>query len=163
MTEKWIPQFRRYLNGVPLAGQIIDIEQDQKVIVNLGRHNGVKIRDDFTVYEVTLNFEGGKEKINLGDRYTRLGVIRIKVVQDGFSEGVVVAGENFRAGNLIRSKLIKPAYFSVRKPDGTQTKSVDLDPEPVLKHISPGKSIRVKRASFFTIDFFSLMGLSLEY
>ena len=163
MTEKWIPQLRSYLNGVALAGQIIGIDQKNKIIVNLGRHNGVKIRDDFTVYKVTLNFKGGNQKINLGDRYTQLGVLRIKVVQDEFSEGVIVAGENFRAGNLIRSKRIKPAYLSVGKSDRTQTKPVDFTSQPILQHIPSNKSIRAKRTSFFTIDFFSLMGLSLEY
>lgn len=162
MTENWVPYFRNYLNGIPLAGQIIDVEQGNQIVVNLGRRNGVKIRDDFTVYEVLKDFKSGKEKTNLGDRYTQLGVIRIKVVQDEFSEGVIVAGENFSAGNLIRSKLLRPAYFSVTNPDSIHSTMV-FSPEPVLRPISPGQSIRVRRIPFYSFDFFSLMGLSLEY
>ncbi len=162
MTEKWVPHFRNYLNSIALAGQIIDVEQGDMIIINLGRRNGVKIRDDFTVYEVLKNFKSGNDKINLGARYTQLGVIRVKVVQDEFSEGVIVAGENFSAGNLIRSKLIKPAYFSVREPDSIQSTEV-FKPEPVLRPISSGQSIRVRRIPFYSFDFFSLMGLSLEY
>ena len=163
MTDQWIPHFRNYLNQIPLAGQIIEIEQENRILVNVGWLNGVKIRDDFTVYLVSPNFMDRSNNTNLGDRYTQLGVIRIKNVQEGFSEGVIVAGENFEAGNLIRSKLIKPVFLSMNKPKSIPTEPTDPSPEPALNRVPPVQPPRAARTPFYSVDFFSLMGLTLEY
>ncbi len=163
MTDRWVPHFRNYLNRTALAGQIIEIEQENVIIVNVGWLSGVKIRDDFTVYEVSPNFKDRKHNTDLGDRYTQLGVVRIKIVQEGFSEGVIVAGENFEAGNLIRSKLIRPASLFMSKPNSVPTKPADSSPEPALDQAPLFQPSRVARTSVFSMDFFSLMGLTFEY
>ena len=163
MTHQWIPHFRNYLNRIALAGKIIEIEQENRIIVDVGWLNGVKIRDDFTVYQVSPNFMDRRNNTNLGDRYTQLGVIRIKNVQEGFSEGVIVAGENFEAGNLIRSKLIRPASLFMSKPNSVPTKPADSSPEPALDQAPLFQPSRVARTSVFSMDFFSLMGLTFEY
>ena len=55
-----------------------------------------------------MNFPDPLYKEDIGDRLTKLGMVRVINVQEGFSEAVIMAGGDFVKGNLVRSKKSKP-------------------------------------------------------
>lgn len=109
ITDRIMPAIVDYLDRVPLEGQVIAIEkEEEQVIINVGQTSGVEIRDEFVVYSVDVNFPDPLYKEDIGDRLTKLGVVRVINVQEGFSEAVIMAGGDFVKGNLVRSKKSKP-------------------------------------------------------
>jgi hypothetical protein len=109
ITDRVMPTIVAYLNRVPLDGQVIVVEkEEEQMIINLGQKSGVEIRDEFIVYSVDVNFPDPLYKEDIGDRLTKLGVVRVINVQEGFSEAVIMAGGDFVKGNLVRSKKSKP-------------------------------------------------------
>lgn len=109
MADKVTPLLVDYLNEIPLDGQVIAVEKkEDRMIINLGHRSGVEIRDDFIVYSVNANFPDPLYHEDIGDRLTKLGVVRVINVQEGFSEAVIMAGGDFVKGNLVRSKKFKP-------------------------------------------------------
>jgi hypothetical protein len=109
ITERIMPTLGDYLDQVPLDGQVIAVEKKEgQMIINVGQRSGVEIRDEFIVYSVDVNFLDPLYKEDIGDRLTKLGVIRVINVQEGFSEAVIMAGGDFVKGNLVRSKKSKP-------------------------------------------------------
>ncbi len=120
ITDRVMPTLVDYLDRVPLDGQVIAIEkEEEQMIINLGQKSGVEIRDEFVVYSVDVNFPDPLYKEDIGDRLTKLGVVRVINVQEGFSEAVIMAGGDFVKGNLVRSKRSKPlpkTLKNARKP-----------------------------------------------
>ncbi|MDH3257601.1 MAG: hypothetical protein OEM27_08280 [Nitrospinota bacterium] len=109
ITERVMPTIVDYLDRVSLDGQVIAVEkEEEQMIINLGQKSGVEIRDEFVVYSVDVNFPDPLYKEDIGDRLTKLGVVRVINVQEGFSEAVIMAGGDFVKGNLVRSKKSKP-------------------------------------------------------
>ena len=109
ITDKIIPEIEDYLDQAPLDGQVIAVEQEEEqMIINVGQRSGVEIRDEFIVYSVDVNFPDPLYQEDIGDRLTKLGVVRVINVQEGFSEAVIMAGGDFVKGNLVRSKKFKP-------------------------------------------------------
>ena len=109
ITERVMPTIVDYLDHVSLDGQVIAVEKkEEQMIINLGQKSGVEIRDEFVVYSVDVNFPDPLYKEDIGDRLTKLGVVRVINVQEGFSEAVIMAGGDFVKGNLVRSKKSKP-------------------------------------------------------
>jgi hypothetical protein len=109
ITERVLPTIVDYLDRVSLDGQVIAVEKEEdQMIINLGHKSGVEIRDEFVVYSVDVNFPDPLYKEDIGDRLTKLGVVRVVNVQEGFSEAVIMAGGDFVKGNLVRSKKSKP-------------------------------------------------------
>jgi len=109
VAERIIPALGDYLDQVPLDGQVIAVEKNaDQMIINVGQRSGVEIRDEFIVYSVDINFPDPLYKEDIGDRLTKLGVVRVVNVQEGFSEAVIMAGGDFVKGNLVRSKKSKP-------------------------------------------------------
>jgi hypothetical protein len=109
ITERVMPTIVDYLDQVSLDGQVIAVEtEEEQMIINLGQKSGVEIRDEFVVYSVDIDFPDPLYKEDIGDRLTKLGVVRVINVQEGFSEAVIMAGGDFVKGNLVRSKKSKP-------------------------------------------------------
>ncbi len=109
ITDRIMPTIVDYMDRVPLDGQVIAVEkEEEQMIINVGQKNGVEIRDEFVVYSVDVNFHDPLYKEDIGDRLTKLGVVRVINVQEGFSEAVIMAGGDFVKGNLVRSKKSKP-------------------------------------------------------
>ena len=109
ITDRVMPAIVDYLDRVSLDGQVIAVEKaEDQMIINLGQKSGVEIRDEFVVYSVDVNFPDPLYKEDIGDRLTKLGVVRVINVQEGFSEAVIMAGGDFVKGNLVRSKKSKP-------------------------------------------------------
>lgn len=93
------------LDRVPLEGDLISVDhQNNSAIINLGKVNGVNVRDVFTVFSVEPKFNDPVDKVDLGDRYSRKGVIKISEVQGRFSKAQIVTGVNFTPGDLVVPK-----------------------------------------------------------
>lgn len=121
-TEKIMPAIVDYLDRVPLDGQVIAVEkEDEQMIINLGQKSGVEIRDEFIVYSVDVDFPDPLYREDIGDRLTKLGVVRVINVQEGFSEAVIMAGGDFVKGNLVRSKKSKPLPKTLKNAKKTAT------------------------------------------
>ena len=109
ITDRMMPALGDYLDQIPLDGQVIAVEKEEdQMIINVGERSGVEIRDEFIVYSVDINFPDPLYEEDIGDRLTKLGVVRVINVQEGFSEAVIMAGGDFVKGNLVRSKKSKP-------------------------------------------------------
>ena len=125
ITEKVMPTIVDYLDRVSLDGQVISVEkEEEQMIINLGHKSGVEIRDEFVVYSVDVNFPDPLYKEDIGDRLTKLGVVRVINVQEGFSEAVIMAGGDFVKGNLVRSKKSKPLPKILRNGKRIATLSI---------------------------------------
>ncbi len=96
---------------LPLEGEVIAVDMENKeILINLGRENGVGFGDDFTVYSVVLNQTDPFSKQDLGGRFTRQGVVRVRQVQARFAIAAIMAGTEFAKGQLVRSRRTNPAY-----------------------------------------------------
>lgn len=104
------------LDSLPLEGEIIAIKGkrnarkkgeenivEEKILVNLGSSNGVRIGDLFQVAAVGLKLNDLYTTSDLGDVYVRVGVIKIIQAWEGTAEAMSVAGENYKTGFLVRS------------------------------------------------------------
>ena len=124
MADKITPLIADYLNKVPLDGQVIAVEKkEDRMIINVGRKSGVEVRDDFIVYSVDAHFPDPLYNEDIGDRLTKLGVVRVINVQEGFSEAVIMAGGDFVKGNLVRSKKFKPLPKILKDTDKSPSSS----------------------------------------
>ena len=93
------------LNRVPLEGDVISVDhKNNSAIINLGKANGVNVRDVFTVFSVEPEFNDPVDNVDLGDRYFRKGIIMISEVQGRFSKAQIVVGVNFTPGDLVVPK-----------------------------------------------------------
>ncbi len=116
IADKVMPDIVDYLDQVPLDGQVIAVEKEkEQMIINVGQRSGVEVRDEFVVYSVDVNFPDPLYQEDIGDRLTKLGVVRVINVQEGFSEAVIMAGGDFVKGNLVRSKKSKPLLKILKK------------------------------------------------
>ena len=97
------------LNRVPLEGDLISVDhKNNSTIINLGKANGVNVRDVFTVFSVEPEFNDPVDKVDLGDRYSRKGILKISEVQGRFSKAQIVTGANFTPGDLVVPKNRNP-------------------------------------------------------
>ena len=104
------------LNAVPLEGDLIWVDhKNNSAIINLGKANGIKVRDVFTVFSVEPSFKDPVDKVDLGERYTRKGIIKISEVQGRFSKAQILVGVDFVPGDLVvpknstSKKLLEPS------------------------------------------------------
>lgn len=95
----------RILNDVPLEGDLISVDYENKsAIINLGEANGIKVQDVFTVFSMEANFTDPLNQTDLGDKYTRKGVIKIIEVQGRFSRAQITVGLDLASGDLVVPK-----------------------------------------------------------
>ena len=104
------------LNAVPLEGDLIWVDhKNNSAIINLGKANGIKVRDVFTIFSVEPSFKDPVDKVDLGERYTRKGIIKISEVQGRFSKAQILVGVDFVPGDLVvpknstSKKLLEPS------------------------------------------------------
>jgi hypothetical protein len=104
------------LNAVPLEGDLILVDhKNNSAIINLGKANGVKVRDVFTVFSVEPSFNDPVVKVDLGDRYSRKGIIKVSEVQGRFSKAQILAGVDFVPGDLVVPKNSNPKNSNPKK------------------------------------------------
>ena len=93
------------LEIIPLEGDLIFANHDKKnAIINLGKINGVMVQDVFTVYSIKAQYNDPVDKVDLGDMYTRKGIIIISDVQGRFSRAKILVGQGFVAGDFVIPK-----------------------------------------------------------
>jgi hypothetical protein len=106
------------LHPLPLEGEIISvIPENQEVIINVGKIHGIDFGDFFNVYSVTLKYKDPFTQKDLGDKFMRRGVIRVKDVQEGFSIAAIIAGEGFEIGELAQSRKTNPIPLKRESPE----------------------------------------------
>ena len=86
----------------PLEGEIIAINNED-VLINIGRQNGVKVGDKFRVHSVGLQLGDPLTEYDLGDIYVKMGAIQVLESMLGFSRARIIIGKGFIPGNMIRS------------------------------------------------------------
>jgi hypothetical protein len=93
------------LEIIPLEGDLIFANHEKKnALINIGKTNGVMVQDVFTVFSMKAKFNDPVDKVDLGDMYTRKGVIIISEVQGRFSRAKILAGQDFIAGDFVIPK-----------------------------------------------------------
>ena len=99
--------------SLPLEAEVISVNADNKeVIINVGLVDGIDFGDLFNVYSVTLQYKDPFTEMDLGSRFARRGVIRVKDVQQGFSIAAIIAGGGFTMGELARSRKSNPVILN---------------------------------------------------
>jgi hypothetical protein len=96
ISQKILSFVNHHLYSHPLEGETLMVDSHKKEAVKLG--------DLFDVFGVTLKFKDPFSQTDLGDKYDRRGVLRIKDVQEKFSVGEIVAGQELWEGDLARSR-----------------------------------------------------------
>ena len=105
LSHKILSFVNHHLYSHPLEGETLMVDSHNKeAIISLGKVHGVKMGELFDVFGVTLKFKDPFSQTDLGDKYERRGVLRIKDVQEKFSIGEIVAGQEFWEGDLARSR-----------------------------------------------------------
>lgn len=105
LSQKILKFVNHHLYSLPLEGETIMVDNHKReVIISLGKLHGVKMGELFDVFGVTLKYKDPFSQTDLGDKYDRRGVLRIKHVQEKFSIGEIVAGQEIWEGDLARSR-----------------------------------------------------------
>ena len=95
----------KILNELPLEGDLILVDyKNNSAVINLGKINGVKVQDVFTVFSVDPVFNDPIDKVDLGDKYSRKGILKISEVQGRFSKAQIITGIDFVPGDLVVPK-----------------------------------------------------------
>ncbi len=101
-----IPQMTAFVKDKillnPLEGEIIAVNNED-VLLNIGKQNGVEVGDRFRVFSMSLGLNDPFTANDLGDIYVKMGVIQIMESMLGHSKAVTIIGKDFMPGNLIRS------------------------------------------------------------
>lgn len=104
-----VMQVTSYVNDVvrdlPFEAMIIGVDKENDaVMISAGSIQGVKIRDRFHVYSLDTAFMDPITKQSLGEKWVRQGVIKIKSVNEHFSEAEIIGGEDFKQEYWVKSK-----------------------------------------------------------
>lgn len=98
------------LDSLLLEGEIIAVRKkggkpviEEKVLLNLGSSNGIRIGDIFQVNAVGLEFHDPYTASDLGNVYVRVGVIKILQTWEGTATAISIGGKNFEVGYLVQS------------------------------------------------------------
>ena len=111
------------LKDVPLEGDLIIVDQNNKsAMINLGKANGIMVQDVFTIFSITTSFSDPLNQTDLGDKYTRKGVIKIVEVQGRFSRAQIIAGLDLAPGDLVVPKIRKSTKYKTE--DRTPKKDI---------------------------------------
>jgi hypothetical protein len=102
LTKEMAYYVNNTISKEPLEGEIIAIN-DEDVLINIGRQNGVQIGDRFRVHSMGLNLDDPLIEEDLGDIYVKMGGIKVLESMLGFSRARIVYGKDFMPGNLVRS------------------------------------------------------------
>ena len=102
LTNEMTYYVNNTISNEPLEGEIIAINDDD-VIINIGRQNGVQVGDRFRVHSMGLHLDDPLIEEDLGDIYVKMGGIKVLESMLGFSRARIIFGKDFMPGNLVRS------------------------------------------------------------
>lgn len=107
MVETFVVEI---LSKVPLEGDLIWVDhKNSSAMINLGEANGIRVQDVFTVFSLMPDFNDPLNQTDLGDKFTRKGIIKIIEVQGRFSRAQILAGLDLAPGDLVVLKTRRPA------------------------------------------------------
>jgi hypothetical protein len=102
LTNEMAYYVNNTISKEPLEGEIIAIN-DEDVLINIGRQNGVQVGDQFRVHSMGLYLNDPLTEEDLGDIYVKMGGIKVLGSMLGFSRARIIFGKDFMPGNLVRS------------------------------------------------------------
>jgi hypothetical protein len=112
-----VTQVAGYVNEIvknlPFEAMIIAVDKENEaVMISAGSTQGIKVRDRFHVFSLDSGFMDPITKQSLGEKWVRQGVIKIKNVNEHFSEAEIIGGGDFK-----QEYWVKPrgTSFSGRK------------------------------------------------
>jgi len=170
VTGQILERVFAFANRRLLEGQIVSIQtedEETRVFLNIGAHNGIEVGDSFRVYQVSSRYKDPYNEQDLGYRYKKLGAIRILDVQPGFAIGVVRAGGNFSKGDVAQARRLKPVpEWKERKH--TKTVTPEEPPESIMEEPSgpfarPIWEPPQTRATLTHFNLFDAMQFTLAY
>jgi hypothetical protein len=114
-----VMQVTGYINDVvkdlPFEAMIIGVdEENEAVMISAGSTQGVKVRDRFYVYSFDSGFMDPITKQSLGEKWVRQGVIKIKNVNEYFSEAEIIGGEDFKQEYWVKPR--DPSFSGRKTP-----------------------------------------------
>jgi hypothetical protein len=110
LTNEMVNYINNTISKEPLEGEIIAIN-DEDVLINIGRQNGVQVGDRFRVHSMGLHLNDPLNEEDLGDIYVKMGGIKVLESMLGFSRAKIIFGKDFMSGNLVRSlKQFDPTF-----------------------------------------------------
>jgi hypothetical protein len=89
----------------PFDADVVWVNEDKdKVLINAGANDGIQPFELLSVYRQQNHYQDPNTKMDLGDRFRQIGVIKIESVQDDISVGRVMAGDGIEPKNVVRAR-----------------------------------------------------------
>lgn len=103
------------LSMIPFEFDVVAVDKEEEmVLLNIGKKNGIEIGEVFDVFSPGVDLKDPMSGEDLGNRYTRIGVIKIHTVQEKQSEAQILVGADMDEGLLVRSKI--PLALPMERP-----------------------------------------------
>lgn len=103
VTNAIMAYINQEMRKYPFDADIVWVNKDMdKVLINAGASDGMQPFELLTVYRRHNHYQDPNTKADLGDRFRQIGVIKIESVQEDFSVGRVMAGDNIETQNMVR-------------------------------------------------------------
>lgn len=94
------------LRMIPFEFDVVSVDKkEEKVLLNIGKHNGIEIGEMFDVYSLGPGLKDPMSGEDLGNHFTRMGVIKIQMVREKHAEAEIMVGADIEEGLLVRSKI----------------------------------------------------------
>ena len=91
---------------MPFEADIIDVnEKKNEVVINIGSNDGVRPFDKFLVVFPLRYYRDPFSRVDLGDLFTQVGVIKTTDVQGNVARAQILAGAEIKTGNLVRAAI----------------------------------------------------------
>lgn len=101
--DEAVEKIVKALGKQPWQCMVADYDaQAKEVILNAGSELGVGVGDLFEVYAVTRIIKDPETGAVLGKRTAKIGLIKVMEVEKKFSTALVVEGDGFAAGAIVR-------------------------------------------------------------
>ncbi len=92
------------VKDLPFEAMIIGVdEENEAVMISAGSKQGIKIQDKFHVFSLDSGFMDPITKQSLGEKWVRQGVVKVKSVNDHFSEAEIIGGGEFKKEYWVKS------------------------------------------------------------
>ncbi len=91
------------MEKTPWSARVADFDEENKeVIINAGSEAGVSAGDTFEIHRITRVIRDPETGQVIGQRTSKVGKIKITEVEQKFSIGIIVEGEGFLSGDIVR-------------------------------------------------------------
>lgn len=91
------------MEKTPWSARVADFDEENKeVFINAGSEAGVSAGDTFEIHRITRVIRDPETGQIIGQRTSKVGKIKITEVEQKFSIGIIVEGEEFLSGDIVR-------------------------------------------------------------